>query len=726
MKMMGDYRQMLYKLDENGDRILVGGVGSNSRSLLKYRADAFLKKGYELGEVKYFGGVPRHKGSAQEMLAQQLEILAKDDPRVAEFIKVMEEVSINEAYSFMNARKHTLAKKGIFGMEGRKTEEGMSPKLLRDLAEKNADEGIQAQLDYAETMFKWGRLSEAVEKVGPVLADATIDAPNAKLWAEHYVQNALGYNPSKLGHYLEQAIAEGLGSKYNILPGQPGYSVARKTLAVSRKTINTLLLALDPIFGLTNGVQPMKAMPGMVAYLQSKGLKTDSILGWDYLGKGALTSWRARTGRPLTEIEAGAFSYAKSHRVYGSDLVESSNRGKKDFAYRADTVANYGLSNIESATREVTFLGFVDVLNKNGLSVKNGLYEAAHNLTDMAMNNYSTIERPPLYNALGPVGETAVNLASYKHGELSRISLFARQIAQEKTAKPLLTELASQVAFAGIKGVVYYQAADSLYKEITKLIGKPDSLSSLVIRMSESAGNQVNKLTGAKKDGLGDARYVLSHGGFSMLGLDMSKRLGLAQVMGDNLTDIAFPGASKLVDVTKAGYKAATDPTEMNVKRFASEIVPRPGATNMDLEWFSKEKPDGNQGANKRTLEAGVKRNGLDVFAKRIGGTGIHESVDKEKLYQTLSIKQAYADLRAKPLDHARDELFSKGKVSEETVRAYLKPEGSITTLMSDINRMAKEQNIPAKDRELLKAIMSQSITSLRHAQRLKEVYEDK
>jgi len=232
----------------------------------------------------------------------------------------------------------------------------------------------------------------------------------------------------------------------------------------------------------------------------------------------------------------------------------------------------------------------------------------------------------------------------------------------------------------------------------------------------------VNKVTGAKKDEVGDARYALSHGGFSMVGLDMSKRLGLGHVVGDSAIDIMFPGGSKLVDAAAATGKAAMDPTEMNVKRAVSEFMPRPGATNMDLEWFSKN--EGEQAHNKRTVDSTVKRTPLDIAAKRWGGTGIHESVEKEKLYQIKAIKQAYADKRVRPLEHARDELFTTGKVSKETVQAYMKPEGDINTLISDINMMAEKQRIPAKDRELLKAAMSRSITSLRHAQRLKEVYE--
>jgi hypothetical protein len=514
-----------------------------------------------------------------------------------------------------------------------------------------------------------------------------------------------------------------------------GYSNLRSTQAMARKTVNFMLLSLDPGFWATNVVQPMRAMPGMKAYLVTKGLDLnfDFGTGYSYLGKAMLTDWNARMApERLSSVQRGAYEYARTNHVYGSDLVEHSNRASKDLGYKMDKVGNFAAGNIESGTRQIMFFAFTDMLQKNGLSVKNGLYEAAHNLTDMTMNNYSPMERPSVYNSLGPIGDMAVNLSSFKHNEFSRISLYMRQLSEEKSARPILAELATSIAFAGIAGTAGYDTMNWLYKEATKLMGKPDSLTNRVIEMSEKTA----KATGTDKMGFnGGGKYALSHGGFSMLGIDMSKRLGLQQVVGDSAADIAFPGASKLGDVAKAGYQAiAPDfmpgsnggPSEMNTKRFLHEIVPRPAATNMDLEWFSKQKPDGQLGLNKKTLEGQVMRTEGDINAKRLGLTGIHESVEKDKLFQTKQIKEGYADLRKGPLATARDEIFSKGQPSQDTVRKYIEAEGDVKTLLADIARIHKDQNMSAKDREMLGAIMSRSITNMKHAERLRNVYENK
>jgi hypothetical protein len=177
----------------------------------------------------------------------------------------------------------------------------------------------------------------------------------------------------------------------------------------------------------------------------------------------------------------------------------------------------------------------------------------------------------------------------------------------------------------------------------------------------------------------------------------------------------------------------------MNAKRLAREVMPRPGASNMDLEWFSKE--DGRLGLNKNTLEAQVRRTVKpddwwkspkdwlpfsDVGAKRAGFTGIHESVEKDKLYNANKIAMGYAELREPALNRAKEELFLNGKVSKETVQDYIKHQGDVKTLAADLSRISKKMNIPAKDRELLRASMSRSISSLEHAKRLSELYENK
>jgi hypothetical protein len=710
MKSTGDYRRLVYKLDEEGKPgAVVGIIGSNAKWLLDKRVKLMEEKGYSkangfvVGEERYFGGVPKQAGGAQQALMHTLEVLAKDDPRIAEFMKTMDEITTNEAYSFLNMKKHTLDKKGVFGMEGRKD---------WATAEQNAHDGMQAQLDYMESALKWGRLSEAVSEVKPILSNEAINMPQAKAWAENYMKNALGYNPSKLGQLLEQAMAEGMRTT------GIGYSNVRTGVALARKTVNTLLLGLDPGFWLTNVVQPMRAMPGMKAYLVSKGLDAnfDFGTGWSYLSKAGIIEAKAKFGGKLTDVEQGAYDYAKSHHVYGSDLVEHSNRASKDFGYSVDKVGNFVASNVESATRQMMFFAFTDILHQNGLSVKNGLYEAAHNLTDMTMNNYSPMERPNIYNHMGPVGDISANLSSFKHNEISRVALLARQLSEEKSARPILAELAASVAFAGLTGTLAFQEADYLYQWMTKKLGKPDSLTLRAIKLSEDSADKV----GLK----GNSRYALSHGGFSMLGIDMSKRLGLGNAVADGATDMVFPGGGKLLDIGAAGVEAAKHPSEMNTKRLAREVVPRPAAANMDLEWFSKE--DGRLGLNKNTLEAQVRRTPADMMAKRFGFTGIHESVEKDKLYNANKIAMGYAELREPALNRAKEELFLNGKVSKETVQDYIKHQGDVKTLAADLSRISKKMNIPAKDRELLRASMSRSISSLEHAKRLSELYENK
>ena len=711
MKATGDYRQLVYKLDSKGEKQVVGIVGANNVHTLKKRATAITEANpdYIIGKQEYYGGVPRDGGSAQQAMAHALELLSERDPHVRELMDVLDKINENEAYSFLNMKKHTMTKKGISGMEGRKA--------WKD-AEANAVEGMQAQLDYAEAAFKWGRLSDAIADLRPVLKDQSINMPVAKEWAEGYIKNALGYNPSQLGHGLEMAFAKGME------PTGFGYSYVREGIATSRKIVNTMLLGLSPRFWAANVVQPLKSMPGMMSYLVAKGLDKnfDFGTGYSYIAQAALTEARSRFGGELSVVERGAQRYARSHHVYGTDLIEHSNRASKDFSYYADKVGGAVAGKIESGSRSLVFYSFVHMMHENGLSVKNGLYEAAHNLTDITMNNYSRMEQPKYLSSLGPLGHTATNLASFKHNELSRTALFIRQAKEEKSLRPILAELTAGIAFAGLTGTVLFSEIDDLYKQATAALGKPESLTALAIRLSEKAGKAVNAKTGAKPDEVGDAKYVLSHGGFSMLGIDMSKSLGLQDVIPDNLGDAAFPGGSKLVSMAGSAYTAARHPSEMNTKRMAREWSPAPVASNMDLEWFSKN----GMGNNRENLKGQVPRTDLDIAAKRFGFTGIHENVYKTKKQEADLVTKAYAEKRVKALHTVRDEMFANnGKVSTAAMQKYLNNEGDLKTLLTEIARFGKQQNIPEKDLELMKSSAAKSITSLRHAQRLQRAYSE-
>jgi hypothetical protein len=626
----------------------------------------------------------------------------------------------DEAYGMLNMKKHTMPKKGIFGMEGRKPWE---------TDEVNAKEGMQAQLAFAEQAFKWQRMTEAVAKVKPLLTDEKIDMPNAKKWLGDYMQKALGYNPSEAGRTIENGVAKLFGEM-----GQ-GYSRYRRGAAMAKKIVNTILLSDNPMFLLTNMVQPEKAMPGMVQYLHAKGMpEMSNQLGWGDLARATATLMKSQMDyNKLNNIEKGALDYALTHHVYGSDMIEHSNRAQKDAGYYVDKVTNFGAQSVESFTRAQAYLAFVHMLDRHGLSVKDGLYTAAQNLTDHIMNNYSPLERPKIYDVLGPVGHTAANLSSYRWNEVSRMAMYARELANLKkgdlnAVRPMLGEMASTIAFAGIKGVVGYEAADELYKLITKLMGHPDSLNALVIRSSEKLGKLV-------APNVENAKYVLSHGGFSLMGLNMSDRLGLNNFFGNSDSDLVFPGVSKLGEIGKNAVNMVYDtkgqdglhaPSSMDAKRLVRSMSPGVLTGAEDMTWFSTN--GGTIAHNKNTLEPQVKRNGADMLWKAIGGTGIHESVEKEKLFEQKQITKAWEARRAGVVSNMRDALFENGNrlspdQAQSFARDYVKYQGDPRSFITELQRMVKAQALTAREALMVRDAMSKTITKQYEAQRLNEAF---
>jgi hypothetical protein len=660
------------------------------------------EKGFFVGEERYFGGMPRERGSANQAFMHAMEMLAEGDPRVKMFVDVLNDIRTTEAYNFLNAKTHTMAKKGIRGMEGRKD---------YVTAEQNAKDGFKAQLNYMEAAIKWGHLSDAVRDVKKVLDDPEVKHPNAKQLSERYIYNALGFNPSKVGRSVEEAVSsvfESMGV---------GYSVGRQTMAGARQVTNALLLSLNPRFWATNVIQPLQAMPGMKAMLIARGLDAgfDFGTGYSYIVEGASTIMKKNTGQAYTPFEKAAIEYATKKHVYGSDMIEHSNRVRKDAGYYAEKVSNAVAAPIESTSRQIVFYSMAHLLHENGMKIGDGLFDAAHNLTDIAMNNYSAIERPQIYNSLGPVGDLAVNLQSFKHNELSRYALLARHAKEQKSLRPITAQVMSSVAFGGVMGIIAYEEADAVVRMISKIMGKPISLSNLVIKMSEDLNAKQHSKTGL------DQPYLLSHGLPSVLGLDMSRNLGLTDVVPDNIGAALFPGGGKLAEIATEGYNVAKNPTEMNAKRFGLAAAPIGMRGALENQWFTKEN---GLAVRPKDLKGQAYRNDTDKMVKNFGFQGINESVQKQKTYNIERTSRDYADLRQRPLNRMRDELYANGTVSKEAIQDYLKYRGSLETLEGDLNRYATEQNLSARELAMMRDAAGSSVGAMMKARDYMEMFK--
>lgn len=692
-RMTGDFRRGVYRIAEDGEKTYVGGLGSNTRYGLNRQVEQMkeLAPHYEIGEERYFGG--SSKSGLEPGFNQMLEFLSQNDPHFKEFVKKVNEISTQDAYNYMNAKAHTKEKKGVFGTEGNK--------LFKN-AEQNAKEGIEAQIRYAETMIKWSELSKAIEDVKPLMDEGNgLNMPNAKAYLKDYIDNALGRNPTAVGRALDT-----LGSEFGKATGI-GTTIPGKVMSGAKSLVNGLLLGWGNVpFLMTNAVQSLKVMPEMQAFLESKGAKTTLPIasGYSYMAQAAIDTFKHNAGKPVDSIMTGAMKYAKDNHVYSSDLFESGNSVSKDVGYYWNKGTQAGAAQIEQSTRKNMFLSMTKFLHDQGITPEDGLYHAARKLTDKAMNDYNNIESPMAYNAAGGLGRLSSNLMSYKHNELSRLSMFAREAMKDKDAKPLLTAIVSQVAFAGIKGTILYAEADWLIKQISEKLGKPTSLTKMLLE---------SKMPDALKFGL-----------FNYAGVDMTSRLGMQVAPSGNSAaemagNLAFPGGSKLVNMAGAAGKAVGTPNEYNIKNAIREAAPNSVAGALDRAWFSGQGPQGEElSMNRNKAEANATRNDTDKVWKTFGATGINESKQKMARYENDSIDRAYQDRRTSVMNQIAQNYFTSGKVDQELIDKYIKAEGDPNTLVKDITDIPFSQKLTGMQRAQLRNAASTSITAMKRLER--------
>lgn len=705
MRATGDYKRLVYQLDEDGEKTVVGVVGSNFRLKTNSLTEDLKAKGYIIGEEQ--GLTRKSFGSAQNQIAQLMEHLADTNPATKEFLSAISDIEQSKAYDFINQKRHTKEKKGIFGMEGRKTWENDY---------QNTKDLLTSQLMYVENAFRWAELSNAMQETKKILS-SDIDQPNAKQWIESYTDNALGLNPTKWGQDFQKAFDSML---YSTGVGPSSFKSAAGT---TRQAINTLLLSMNIPFWATQMYQPLASLPGMASWLSSKGIDT-GVMGFGYFSKGTVSAVKfTMNSDKLNVLEKEAFAYAKKKAVYTADLIDTSTSPRKDTGYYFDKVGSFVAAPLEAATRVTTFMTYVHMLSESGITPKSGLYEAAHNLTDMAVVNYSKQERPQAFNALGTVGELGANLQSYKFNELSKLAMFARAAKEDKNLMPVLSQLLMYIVAAGVLGVPGFNELDTLYKQLTKSVGKtPKSLTEDVIKVSEKLSSTMNQ--GAPKE-LTLSPYLLSHGTFSQLGVDMSKRLGMGDLVPNTFMDAAFPGASRLYSILDSGAQVVRDPSEFNAKVLGRELLPNGMTGPVDREWFSKQTTEGEFGVNKTDpTKTGPVRTEQDKFWKTIGATGINESVNKQKLWGVEENSKAYLDMRQSAIKKMVKASFTQDSIQEH-VQSYLDAQGDPKSLENELSQKLQAGSISAITAAKIKAGAAKSFPQIFKTKKLVEAYEN-
>lgn len=688
-KMTGDFRRPVFRdsttrFDQNGLPLkeFIGQIGSDYRiGLNKIAADVAAKHPeWTIGEEKFLGrGSHREQsGTRESAYREAVQFLQDNSHGVEDLVKVLHDSFVGDAYDYMNAKKHTMAKKGTFGSEGREAWKS---------SEDNALNFMKGEVTYAETMFRWGELSKGVSELAPLLSDETIKMPNAKEWANKYIDQALGINPSEFGRSIDNMM--GALAKQSGVGTTPMMNVMR----TSKKLTNTVLLSLNHMYLAVNALQPLQGMPVVKNLLTSRGLQLPFDFGTGYksLFDGALTTLKSSTNGKLSPFEQQMMAFGKRAQIFGNEILDSSSLISKDKAYYAEKVTSLGINSIESGTNQMVFAAVSHMLDEAGMKTSEGLFETAFKLTKMVMHDYRPIEAPMGFNVAGAGGTLAKNLTKYRTGQASQMMMLAREIPNNAAFRPLAAGLITQAAFGGILGIMGFQEADWIVTQVSKKMGHPTTLTKLVL------------------DHIPD---LFSYGMGSVIGLDLTNRLGNPSFLPDTLSQAFFGGSSKIADIATAGYHAVTSPSEMNTKRLVREVTPGSFTGPMDRSWFSTTNAKGEEmGVSRKpsdfhNVQGQVIRNDTDKMWKDFGATGMHESREKTVKYNNDVVSKNYDELRKGVISDLADDYFSKGRLDpfalKQAREKYMKYEGDPNSFAANINKEIMDQKTSAQQRDML------------------------
>jgi hypothetical protein len=202
-----------------------------------------------------------------------------------------------------------------------------------------------------------------------------------------------------------------------------------------------------------------------------------------------------------------------------------------------------------------------------------------------------------------------------------------------------------------------------------------------------------------------------------MLGVDLSTRLGLGDVIPSSASDAAFAGGGKLFEMGKATGRAMLNPSEENVKSAAINLAPPVAQGPLDIAWYQKNGIAYSKDPEK--LRPMARRNDADILFKKIGLTGINESSQKTANYQNAQLDKAYTEYRTKAMQTIAQDLFRNRQIDPATLDKYFKTgQGDPVTFARDIERVAVDMNLDPQTAMMLKQSASQRIPQLRSLQR--------
>lgn len=693
----GDYRTLV--LDKDGK--FIGYVGTDTKighaQALKAIREKFPDAKFTRTQRKGLGG-SSNRGDMFSGLGDLLQMMAKDDPRIAQILEIVDSAIAQKADATFKADLHALDKKGIWGNEGNKP-------WQKDKLEA-ANDAMRSFFEYWEEGMISHNLMPVEAQLEALMRNPELDnMPKAKEYVHDYIKGMTGRSVGGFGDALNTL----LDAPFKLLglgPSIPRTAVNQFTKRMGQLTQGFMNIPYT-VMQFTQVAQT--GLPGMLEAAKAVGADKASVAkSATVAGKQAMELWYSKlTGDEsrLSAWDKEVFKYAEERGLLTFSEFEEVSQATQSKAGRiADMAIDANRTVGEKVTRPYTFMTFVDILKDSGMS-KQEIMDTAFNFTQDTMVDYSARERAAMFKNMGLLGQTAGNLQQFALTYLDQIGRWHKQALKGNPA-PYVAGMTTLLAFAGIQGLPFFGTVDEIVEELTNLMGEKKNINTLVMQ---------NAPEWLKTD---IAQYgVLS----DLTGLNISGRLGMADTLPDSFMDAVSPYASTAGRMATSLYDMGKQRDELSAKQAARQFAPSSVRGMVENQLLTT--PDGM--TINKDGQFDYPRTEFDRNARKWAMTSLEESKAKAKVYSKGESLKADQEKLTKLANKASRKFMGDFKSYMDSgewksdLEEYKNRGGDPTVLVNKIIADEGQRKLTSKQRA--EGIQPNSIQALRRWQKINE-----
>jgi hypothetical protein len=381
----------------------------------------------------------------------------------------------------------------------------------------------------------------------------------------------------------------------------------------------------------------------------------------------------------------------------------------------------------EQYARTNAFFQFAHVLKDIAPDLpKKQMFDAAADLTEMAMVNYARTERANVFHQMGVVGDVASALTTFKFNLATQLYKYTKEAIVNRAPKPLMQLLAVQAILAGGLGMPGREEMDTLISVararvpgMGDLVTPTEAWLRLAQKMDESGKYP--------KEGGDILRYGVLSG---TSGVDISPTFSAGAFLPEPSLRTILPVAEKALNI--AG--AATDVLTGELGR----QVGGPGSNSTDRMRLAKEAlPATLQGVVEKTFQtpegivpnpnremAGTVRRPTDGtspewLARHAGARTTKESTELRSA-ATQRQKDQDIKLRQEALVTKAKKLMVDSKDWSHLVKDYTDLGGDPTQFIQSVTRAGLDANTTQVERDAISATTRQRLERLQSLRRMR------